>query len=489
MSIASDQLAEAVQEAETDGNVGAPLKFFAVIAGFEDPINALIDWDRANELFAAFDNEFGFINRARSTKLPMQATELSQYTSLIRWLIRELRQWRTPADDASARLVAALVAAQVCDSENGLWALLPDDIGDNSELIERLKGLVAAFAVEFPALGDRRMPVRTAEALAKFRQADAQGDWPAIIEGWAMFEHQPFFTNTLQTQTVRCLYRYSRDGLVQALANLRQTVIAMQITAALSAEQRLRLALATTNPYVQLASAYQTASAPRISQNLTSADEQLLSALLLKVAADNPRWAAWMKIFNTYPIRFPRLQAPLGLALAKVPDEAIESYVQSIWLYVKPAKPDPGRQCVAECLRVFRRHALQQRRQAVWAAAHNRWLAWNFGKSDPNQHMFWIGWCDLDYALVGYACECMDDAARGGAVAVIRNDLQNLDDRWHASFTDVITEWYRLLSKLQPYAYALIVAHGSDDWLAEKQACWPFDPSKEKYLTIKYRVM
>ena len=488
MSIASDQLAAAVRESAQEGAFAAPSELFAVSAAFEDPIKALADWDRANELFAAFDNDFGFINRSRNTKLSMQPTELSRYASLIRWLIRELRQWRPTADNSSAWLVAALVAAQVCDSENGLWILLPDDIGVNIELIDRLKGLVAAFTVEYTTPGGWPMPAREAEDLAKFKQADAQGEWAAIIEGWKMFEHQPFFTNTLQTQTVRLLYRYSTDVLAQAFANLRQTVIAMQVAAVLSVEQRLRLAHASANPYLQLASAYQTVSVRRHGQNLSSAEEQLLSELLLKVADDNPRWMAWMKIFNTYPIRFPLLQAPLGLALANAPDEAIEPYVQAIWLYAKQAKPDPGRKCVAECLRVFRAHASLQRRHALWTAAHNRWLDWNFGQADPNQHLFWISWCDLDFALVGYACECMDDAAREGTVAAIRNGLQSSDNRWHASFTDFVTEWNRLLSKLQPYAYALNVAHSNDDWLAEKQTSWPFDPTKDKYLTMKYRV-
>jgi hypothetical protein len=300
MSTAIDQLAEAVREAYQEGKTAAPSEIFAVIAPREDPIVALANWDHANEFFAAFDSEFGYISRARSTKLPMQPSELSRNASLIRWLIRELRQWTASADDSSARLVAAVVAAQVCDSENGLWALLPDDIGDNIQLIDRLKALVAAFAVDFTTLAGRPIAVRAAEGLAKFQQADALEDWCAIMEGWKLFEHQPFFTNTLQTQAVRLLYRYSTAGLLQALENLRQTVVAMHFVAVLSAEQRLRLALATTNRYLQLASAYQTVSVPRNSQKLTSTEEHLLSELLLKVADDNPRWVAWMKIFNTY---------------------------------------------------------------------------------------------------------------------------------------------------------------------------------------------
>jgi hypothetical protein len=108
MSTASDQLAEAVREANQEGEVAAPSALLAVIATREDPIKALADWDRANEFFAAFDGEFSFINRVRHTKLPMPATELSRYASLIRWLIRELRQWSASADDSSAQRTASI---------------------------------------------------------------------------------------------------------------------------------------------------------------------------------------------------------------------------------------------------------------------------------------------------------------------------------------------------------------------------------------------
>jgi hypothetical protein len=489
MSGGNDQLADVVRAATREGEIAGPSELITLIAGLESPIKALQDMDQANELFAAFNNQFGFINHARIATRQVQAADMARYASMVRWLIHELHHWRRTKDIRYGGLVAAFVAAQICDSENGLWELLPDGIGYNVDLAEYLKGLVASFAVEFNARPGAPVPIWDSEAVEKFKQADAEGDWVGIMDGWKLFR-QPFFANTLQTQAVRLLYRYCVDRLVQGLANLRQTPIAIQVVDVLTVEQRLRLALASDNPYVQLASAYQTLTGgQRRPENLGSSEQHLLTELLLKVANDAPRWAAWMQIFNTYPIRYPTLQPSLGQALAQVPDAAIGAYVNSIRLYPKQTKPDLGRQSVAECLREFRANASPERRITLWTLAHERWLKWCFNREDANQHLFEIHWCDLDYAVVAYACECMDEAGRNAALETIRAELDTVDNAWHVSFSDLITNWNRLLSRFQPYARAISIVGSEEDWLTEERTYWPFDQSQNEYFKMKYRVM
>ena len=318
----NDQLAQAVREAANDGDAIAPSQLMALLARLENPMQALMDWDKANQLFATFDAEFGFINRARFAKMPIPAADMVRYAAFLRWLIRELHEWRRASDSDFRTMVAAVVAAQACDFDNSLWHLLPDEIGANADLIDYLKGVIAHSTVTLgPVTSARPWEVET---LAKFNEADARGDWVGVMEGWTRLSELPFLANTLQTQAVRFLYRYAIDSLLQAVVNLHQTALAMQIAGALSIEQRLRLALATDNPYLQLAVVYRTVTEPRsprnVEANLTASDQELLSDLLLKVANDHPRWQAWMQIFNTYPVRFPLLQVPLGAALAKAPE-------------------------------------------------------------------------------------------------------------------------------------------------------------------------
>jgi len=486
-----NQLAEAVQEAANDGDAVAPAQLIALIAGLENPVQALMNWDQANQLFAAFNADFGFINHARFARTPIQPSDMVRYAALLRWLIRELRQWRRAVDNESRAVVAIVVAAQACDFDKSLWQLLPDEIGANADLVDYFKGIVAHSAVKIDPLTSA--PPWEVEALAKFNEADAKGDWVGIMGGWTRLREMPFLANTLQTQATRFLYRYAMNDLVQGVSNVRQIAPAMQIAGAFGIDQRLSLAVASDNPYLQLAVAYRTVTEPRNprdrSDGLTAQDQRLLSDLLIKVANEGARWQAWMQIFNTYPVRFPLLQVPLGAALAKAPDSAIEPYVNSIWLYPKQAQPYSGRRCVADCLMEFRARATAERRKLFWTAAHVRWLEWNFNERDSNQHMFWVAWCDLDFALVGYACECMNDTERQDMIQSIGRELQTFDKRWYASYTDIISTWNRLLSRLQPYARASRLPAEGEDWFTDNQVCYPFNPTSDKYPVLKYQVV
>jgi GNAT superfamily N-acetyltransferase len=370
-----DQLVKAASESAQDGDIAEPTALAAVVSGLAQPLQALQNEEQAHELFAAFDNDFGFIRFRLNAftspgRAPIQPADEYRYASLLRWLIRELRNWRRAEDPRYEKLVAAFVVAQICDSQQGLWHLLPNDIGGNADLLDDLARLVGSFAVAFNARPGAKVPIWESEAVEEFKRADAAGDWVAVIRGWQHFRHQSFFANTLQTQAVRMLYRFSFERLGASVANVRQTPVAMQLAGVLTIEQRLRLSIASNNPYVQIAVMYRTLANDRRPQSLTEGDQHLLTELLLKVADDASRWAEWMKIFG----RYPALQSPLAQALVKVPKAAIDGYVASLWLHPKQVGTDAGRSLVAQCLRQFRATASLEQRRALWTSAYERWL-------------------------------------------------------------------------------------------------------------------
>jgi hypothetical protein len=489
MITGNDQLAKAVRDAAQDGEIVAPSGLIAAIARLGNSLQALQDADQASEVFDAFDKEFGFVRfsfiaNPAIPKALIQPADQIRYASLLRWLIRELRTWRRADDQRHDKLVAVFVVAQMCDSSNGLWDLLPDEIGENLDLLDYLRGLIASFAVTFNAQPGAQVPIWEGEAIEAFIRADAEGDWATVIRGWEQFRYQLCFANTLQTQAVRLLHRYSLARLIEGSSRLRQTPVAMQLAGVLTIEQRLRLAIGSDNPHIQIAAMYRTLTDDRRPQNFTERDRNLLTELLLKVANDTSRWAGWMKVFT----RYPAIQLPLGQALAKVPDAAIDGYINSIRLYPKLVKFDAGRRSVAECLREFRARATPERRKALWTCVHERWLQWDFDRADPNQHLTATNWSDLDYALVGYASECMDEAGRETAMSSIRAEAQTLEHHWHGSVTDILTSWYRLLSLFQPYAHARSDLTNGEDWLPESRIYFPFDPSQNGYLMMMYNV-
>jgi hypothetical protein len=488
-SAGNEQLAEAAREALHAGEVATPTKLIALMAGLDHPLQALLDMYKSHDLFAAFDQDFGFIRFSFTNFALVPDAQIQvnrpRYAALLRWLISELRQWRRAEDLRFAKLVAAIVAAQVCDIGNALWALLPDDIADNTDLVGSLKALFASFDVTFTPQEGAAPPIWETEAVEAFRRADAGGDWTTIIRLWRQFP--PNFANALETETMRFLHRYDRSNLVASLANLRKTTVAMRIAEVFAAEERLALAIASDNPRFQLASAYRTLVDGRgvTLQHLSDEDASRLTELLIKVADDDSRWSAWMMAL----VRYPAMQKPLGHALARVPTAALDGYVNSFSpLLPKSNNVEEGRRNITESMRVFHASAAPERRVALWTIAYKRWLAWAFNAADLNQHLTAINWSDLDYAIVGYALECLDEAARVEAIIALCREMERLEYRWHASHTDMLMVWYRLLSQLQPYAHASTVAKTGGDWLPQFGFSLPPVLLQDKYLAVMYNM-
>ena len=479
------QLSEILAAAEITGAILPPGKLLNALEGEADPFAALADLDKCNALFETFNEEFVFIKTSFITRQPLSSENQEHWAGLIRWLINELRQWRRFHDPKRSKIVALFVVTQSCDRNNGFWNALSSDLGENKDLVEALAAIVGSLNVSFTSRGARTPPIWETEEVERFKQADACADWIVVAECCQKFGHG-IFPSVIITQTVRCLYRYDFNRLVKALSSLRQTPIAMQVAGALIDQHRLDLAIASDNPYVQFACIHQTLSKSQNSIPLSPAEQERLTVLLNKVSNNGNQWRAWMIIFNRYPVRYPVLQTPLGRALATVPELAIENYVGSIDLNTTLISTSgDSRRYVAECLRAFREVADQDRRGTLWTMAHERWSEWRFDSHDHDKHLFGIGCSELDYAVVAYAIECMDDAGRKVAIDSIHQQIISLDKQWHVSMSDCITSWNRLLSKLQPYAHASQTILANNDWLADRQY-YLLDLQSQNYLKMMY---
>jgi hypothetical protein len=376
--------------------------------------------------------------------MALSSAEQAALASLLRWLIAALRGWKRADDPRNSLLVSMFVVANVCDQDGAFWRLLPSECVGNAELIECVSKLIASFAVTYSTRGGVQAPIWEREALDRFKKAEADNDWAAIGDSWRPFEAQ-LFLNVLQAQAVRCLSRGGLDYLAKAVANVRQTAVAMQFVTALKIEERFDLALTSDNSFIQFASVYVTLSGRWAVRALTPNAVQRLARLLVKVADDVQRWTGWLQVFNAYPVRYPLLQEALGLALASVSESARKTYIDSIVLLPSQVDaPDPGRGYVGVCLQSFRHNATEVQRAALWTVAYERWKQWRFNDRDRNQHLFKINRSQLDYAVVGYATECLTAAELAAEMASLYGELGSIEDNWHVSISDAITEWNRV---------------------------------------------
>ena len=299
----ADDLLGMLCDAGKPGEAFAPTGLLAMVAGQPDPIQKLSKIDWSNELFEALRNDLGFAQWGGGASIQISPEERARWVALIRWLIGGFRNWKDCDDPLRRRLVAFFVVTQSCGCSDTFWGALPVGLGDNLELVEVLEKMVASATTEFTLLGIGREPIWEKEAVNRFKQADKDRDWAEIAKKWHLFE-KSFFPNTLHAEVVRFLYHYGFQSLVRALDDLQQTPVAMQVAAVLSVEQRLRLANASDNLYVQFSCAYQTLSGQTKLGELFPTGQQLLTDLLLKVANDGGRWKAWMRMSRRCGVSF-----------------------------------------------------------------------------------------------------------------------------------------------------------------------------------------
>ena len=473
-------LAGLMTEAASEGAELVPEVLLALLAAQSEPLRALSDWDLEHEIFRAIETQFPSVSLMRAADRPAPPDEAARLAALLRWTIRELREWSRTDDPQLQKLTALLVITQFCDWSGTIWEVYPGDLSTNRELLSAVERIVAGLGVSFGTRHARPVPIWEAEAVQALQQADAKGDWASLATMWRQFEHavMPGF---VLTQSARFLARCDFDGLVRAVSGIDNTAAAMTVAHCLPL---IALGAASENPFIQFAMAYQAGSRRPESEPLSNSERDDLTAILMKVASDETRWVKWMDAFNCWPARYPSLQPSLGRALALVPDGAVGPYVDAILL--SPAVDAGGRDSVSTCLRDFRDAASIERRKLLWRRGFGRWRRWRFGANEHHAMFLDVGYSELDLAVVGYAIECLDDVQRNDVVAEALTRISVVDETWYPAVTDCYQAWNRALSELQPYVHAQKVVGTDLDWLPRSHRYLPFDPTVDRYIAMKF---
>lgn len=486
MTAASDLLASAIISAGTPGVEFTPINLLTLVSEDNSPVVAASELDRGNSYFQAAGEHLGFLGSLDIPKRDATPDERDRLTGIIRWFRRELVQWQAEDDPKLGKLVALFVVSRSCELHGDFWTALADGPERNAELLTRLEGLLSSFKNQLNIESYTQRPISDKATLERFSEADRSGDWNTLARVWQQLRYaMSIFLHVILGQATKCLNRFGSKRMPHALKDNHQTAVLFQILMSLPIDYGLWLAVSSENPWLQFA-AVLSFLAERHDlgrQSIGDRERAALADLFLKVSHDQARWGEWMRGFNSFPFQFTEIQQSLGHALKSVPESALEAYVSSIIL---TAMGGPSRKVVAECLRTFRSAAPAERRKALWKVAHERWRNWSFGAGSNEGRLHQIGHSDLDYAVVGYAHECMDSSERRAVRNEIVSKLSTLPSCWHHTHSDFISETCRQLSHLQPYEYAEKMTV-SDDWLMVGRYFLPFDPKKDRYTALVFR--
>lgn len=481
MTAWTDILIEAISAAGQPGDLLAPTTLLEPSGSLDNPLTTLSWRDTEHKIFAALDPDLEFVRSARSSGLTIKADQKEKLASSIRWLIGTLSGWRQAEDPAYARLMAMIAVAARLDEDGALWLLMPEAIGQNQELGQVLADILGRLQFRAEAAGFSRSPIVDSEQIGEFSRAEAEQNW-SILRFFVENTPFRFQSSGVVEQSVRLLNRFFPDRLIEMGRAVSQVGIAMPMITAISIGDAFGFATKSGSATLQFAAICRLFSIHDRVLALDAAQEGALVALLKQVATDEPRWTACMRAFVAHPYRATLMQPAIGRYLATSDEAALRAYIDAIvlqpnWL---------GRDEVKACLDAFANCVSLERRQAAWRMAFARWSDWNFGERDGHSTFTGTTLSNMDFAIVGYAVECLTLEEREAQIAGYLDIVGRAEDVWHKSQRDFMHYIYRALSRVQAFFHARDCGTDRNSWLWNRSRRYLLNQLDDPYWQLRY---
>ena len=189
-----------------------------------------------------------------------------------------------------------------------------------------------------------------------------------------------------------------------------------------------------------------------------------------------------MRAFAAHPYQTSQMQPAIGFCLACSDEAALRAYIDAIYLQSSWL----GRDHVKACLNNFASCVSLKRRQAAWRLAFARWADWNFGEREAHTSPNEITVSNIDFAIVGYAVECLTSEEREKHLASCLDTVKRAEQIWHKSHLNFIHYIFRTLSYSQPFLHARNCDTDPNKWLWSKAGKFSFNQLDEPYWRLRY---
>ena len=399
-----------------------------------------------DDFWSLWEGAAPFLANAR-VGAPVSDGDRELWAGWLIWAIEVLQTWGFDRGGEIRDLDVALALLDLTQRERPDWEFVPATVAGNTELRDTVHARLRAAS--------RRVAVVNfySRSLLAYRPdlPDPQGEtgWKEIL---AALNRLEIIAPEGQRALARLAWRLWPDGLAALLDDDGDVLSATALADALGPVQAFALGARCRSPLQGFAAIR---AHTELRTPLEPEAQQELEDLLVVFSRDPDVWRGWMAALNRYPVRHPRLQEPLGRALARSSEEAFLAWLSVIEL--RPLKLADALQPVDErcdastCLKAFSETAADEVRVAGWRVVWERWNTWDFDRRDG---MMKVHGSDIDLGVVGYALEVMrSDELEAAIAAEAANLNQVFAQRW-PSVIELITAANLIQSRLQPLAHA-----------------------------------
>ncbi|SPA56691.1 hypothetical protein [Cupriavidus taiwanensis] len=197
---------------------------------------------------------------------------------------------------------------------------------------------------------------------------------------------------------------------------------------------------------------------------------------LLAQVAQTKDWSAWMKELFASPDEKSLLNQVLPLVLARLDEPHWQAVVDAV--HLRGMKRSA--RAVAEVMATFSNEVAAIKANKLWAMFFDRWNEWDYGRGEEYSHLFAPAVCAFDYPVTRYYSQ-MAAGALAAEEAALATAVEGIERQWFASFTDLVTERNRLLSRLR------LVRHGRELSKGASELLPPLPMPSDTYSQVRYR--
>lgn len=457
-----------------------------IIMAISEDIPFKYTYNERREIYTGILQDYPFLEnfydkKYRGLKNSLTQDDQSTLKGILKWLIQELKSWEESI--VSIKLLSLIFMVSGIVAEN-LWELVPLKLINNSRLNDFLAGRFGSFQCTIMFPQQQHVPIWEKEAVPLYMAAIAERNWLHLANNWHLWGNSPKFSgaNSFQYQIFLYLINYSQENLLLAIEKYEDFISLMLICRehSFSILQRFQLALDTTHELFRFSLLFSLELNNSPYEKLTDKEANLFARILQKISCNINQLSLWLIIFNRFLVRFQILAEGFGVYLAKYASEReLDLYLESISL--DAINHQNGyyntRHLLSTTFQKFAELAEFDIRKLFWEKCYRKWLIWNFGQAEEHYYLNSIHLTNIDYALVGYFIECQDQSGRE---KIIQNILSHIDSiftkNWYASESDIKTEFYNLLSKLQTVSHSVQI-------IKDTQKSWIMPPDRAYYST------
>lgn len=429
--------------------------------------------EKKAHLNTILDQHYPSINKLKGDwkqEYYLQDKDENDITNLVLFLLSLIKDW---GEDSEYSALSIFSVIGFIDCNGFIWKLLREKgIAVPVIFLEKGASILLGSKIEFSV--PENAPNHEKEWLDRLKLSITERDWEVFTNLWKMLPNHGIRAFE-QLQVIYLLINYDRSMLVDSLNKVSDIPSLMTIMNGMGNGAALLVGKESDNELVKFTALYCSMSKKG---GLSYDEENLISEILLSIEHEPETLKKWLKVFNQYPDRYPKLQKALGKFLSESSlNSSIEIYINAIGM-----ESAGSREQVAICLEAFSSNSDLEKRKFLWNLAFLRWNEWGFGDDDQ----FEIVRSNLDYAIIGYLKECKDSAYTGLELEKIVHSMHSIMNEWYVSSTRLTTRWNCLLSKYQLFAHALIEnIELSSKWLIPEIKLYePRDFNENEYIEM-----